>query len=271
MIARPTLDLDRLSYKHRMDASGLLVSKGNNLLDASVVSDKAQKKNRAYIQSDKRGAVVDVGLVLAAIAYYDMALLLMRPFDPSYRTVTNWKCNALCALGQYADAVAWYAEIVRIDSEQNGGTISGNATTALAKEQLAKYKGRANAPLSYRTDDVDDFVAPPFTLYAQQCLMSLAKGKYADATLYFQQEDRKEYSTKVLKQKWSELVGGADFADLSMSLEEHLFDWKGKSKKDEGWCYFSVSGPDFNEGISFVVGCTEAGGHAVRRIEFGRP
>jgi tetratricopeptide (TPR) repeat protein len=241
------------------------------LLDASVVSEQAQKKNRTYIQGDKRGEVVDVGLVLAAIAYYDMALLLMRSFDPNYRTVTNWKCNALCAIGQYADAVRWYEEIVRIDSEQNGGTVSGNATTALAKEKMAKYQGRTNAPLSYRTDDLDDFVAPPFTLYAQQCLISLAKGKYADATLYFQQDDRKEYSTKLLKKKWTELVGGADFADLSISLEEHLFEWKGKSRKDEGWCYFSVSGPDFNEGISFVVGRTETGNPAVRRIEFGRP
>jgi hypothetical protein len=274
MTVRPTLDLGRLSYKHRMDASGLLVSKGNNLLDGSVVSEKAQKKNRTYVPGKKRGEVVDVGLVLGAIAYYDMALLLMRPFDPSYRTVTNWKCNALCSIGQYADALSWYEEIVRVDSEQNGGTPSNNATTALAQKQLAAYRGKTNAPLDHRVDDVDDFIAPPFTLYAQTCLTSLAKGKYADATLYFAQEDRKKYSAKMLKRSWTELVGGADFADVSISLEKHLFDWNGKSKKDEGWCYFSVTGPEFNEGISFVVGGTGStgdGSFAVRRIEFGRP
>jgi hypothetical protein len=273
LTTRPTVDLDRLSYKHRTDASGVLVSKGNGLLDASVVSKKAQKKNRTYVRGDKRGEVVDVAAVLAAIAYYDMALLLMRPFDPSYPTVANWKCNALCAIGQYADAVTWYEEIVQIDREQNGGTVSSNATTALARKQIVRYRGRSNAPLSYRTDDVDDFVAPPFTLYAQACLTSLAKGTHADATRYFEQKDRKAYSAKVLKQKWNDLVGGTDFADLSISLEEHLFDWKGRSKTDEGWCYFSVSGPDFNEGISFVVGGTGDGdgSFAVRRIEFGRP
>lgn len=274
MIAPPTVDLDKVSYKHRMDASGLLVSKGNSLLDASAIRDGAQKKDRTYVKGEQRGEVVDVGLVLAAIAYYDMALLLKRPFDPNYRTVANWKCNALCAIGQYADAVAWYGEIVRLDAEQNGGAVSKNATTALAREQIVKYRGRTNAPLRYSADDVSDFIAPPFTLYAQTCLNRMARGKYADATLYFEQKDRKKYSAKLLKQKWSELVGGADFADLAINLEEHLFDWKGKSRKDEGWCYFSVSGPDFNEGISFVVGGTGStgdGSFAVRRIEFGRP
>jgi len=70
---------------------------------------------------------------------------------------------------------------------------------------------------------------------------------------------------------WKELVGGAGFGDLSIGLEKHLFDWKGKSKGQDGWCYFSVSGPDFNEGISFVVGGSGNGGLAVRKIEFGRP
>ena len=88
---------------------------------------------------------------------------------------------------------------------------------------------------------------------------------------YFQQADRKEYSAKRLKHDWDELVGGAHFADVSFSLEEHLFDWKGKSGNDEGWCYFSVSGRDFNEGISFIVGSGNDGSYAVLKIEFGRP
>jgi hypothetical protein len=62
MTARPTLDLDKLSYKHRF------VSKGNSLRDASVVSEQAQKKNRTYVPGEKRGEVVDVGRRLGAAA-----------------------------------------------------------------------------------------------------------------------------------------------------------------------------------------------------------
>jgi hypothetical protein len=268
---RPTLSLDKLPYKHRFDAATLLASKANNLRDASVVGERAQKKNRTYVRNEQTGELVDVGLVLAALSYFDMALLLMRSFDPNYRTVANWKCNALCSIGQYADAVNWYEEIVRVDREQNGGTVSRNATTALAQEQLAKYRGRSNVALTHPVDDTDNFIAPPFTLYAQGCLTSLAKRKFADAALHFAPEDRKTYSAKLLKQKWIELVGTTDFADVSIVLQEHLFEWRGKLEHDLGWCYFSVSGPECNEGVSFVVRNTEHGGFAIHRVEFGRP
>jgi len=265
------IDLDTLSYKNRSDAAGLLISKGNQLVDAAVVAEAGTKKNRTYVPGSERGELVDVGLVLAAVAYFDMALLLMRPFDPNYKTVINWKCNALCAIGQYADAVGWYEEIVRIDGEEHGGTISEGPTTALAQKRIVELREKDNAPLAFRVEAVDDFVTPPFTLYAQHCLTSLAKGKYAEATSYFAEEDRKAYSAKVLKQRWQALVGSRGLADLSLALESHLFEWEGKSKHDIGWCYFSVTGPDIQEGLSFVVGATESQSFAVRRIEFGRP
>lgn len=269
--ARPTLELDKLSYQYRSDASGMLISKGNSLRSASVVRDSSKKANRTYVRGQKRGELVDVGLVLAAIAYYDMALLLMRPFDPNYATAVNWKCNALCSIGQYAEAVTWYEEIVRIDREAHGGAASGDPTAALARKQLASFRSKKNAPLDSRIDDVDDFTAPPFTLYAQEYLRHLASGKYADAAKYFDLEDRTAYSPKRLKQRWTELVGGANLSELSISLQNHLFDWKGKAKTDAGWCYFSVSGADFSDGVAFVIGHSAQGGHAVRSIEFGRP
>lgn len=266
---RPTIDIDQHSYKHRFDASSLLTSKANKMLDASVVQEK--KKNRAYVAGENADEFVDVARVLAAIAYFDMALTLIRPFDPNYSTVANWKCNALRSIGQYADAVVWYEEIVRIDEERNGGTSSDDPTAQLARKQATKLRGKVNAPLDSGINDADDFLAPPFTLWAQSCLRDMASGKYKDAALHFNAKGRTQYSAKALQAEWSNLLGQANSADLSIALEEYRFEWPGKSKAEIGWCYFSVSGPDLNEGIAFVVAQGADGNEEVCSVEFGRP
>jgi hypothetical protein len=99
----------------------------------------------------------------------------------------------------------------------------------------------------------------------------LAKGKYADAVRYFEGGNREKFSSAVLKKNWKQLVGDSEFADLSINLESHLFEWEGKSKADIGWCYFAISGPEVNEGVACVVKSTGGLGLAVRQIEFGRP
>jgi len=218
------IDLNKLSYRHRDTASGLLVSKANGFADSAIVLERKQKKGRTYVDGEKAGQLVDVGAVMAAIAYYDMALLLMRPFDPNYSTVANWKCNALCKLRQFEDAAIWYAEIIRLDEESHGGAPSGDATAKLAREQLGRLKSKKNAPLRYRETDTNDFADPPFTLYAFECVTQLAKGKYADASLYFEVADRKKFASGVLKKHWKQMVGDTQFADLSISLESHLFE-----------------------------------------------
>lgn len=265
------IDLNTLSYRHRADAAGLLVSKANGLADAAIIPQAKLKKGRAYIAGATSGSLVDVAALHAAIAYYDMALLLMRPFDGNYLTVANWKCNALTKLGQFETAAAWYAEIVRVDQEANGGVSSNAPTAALAHRQLARFANKENEPLSYRDSDTDDFVAPPFTLYAQQCVLTLAKGKFADGSMHFDVGDRNHFSAAYLKRQWKALVGEAEYSDLSITLESYLFEWDGKSTDDIGWCYFAVSSRDLHEGVECIVKRTGPLGTAIHRIAFGRP
>jgi len=79
------IDLNSIPYKHRFNAASLLISKANRLGGLGLESP------------DQKG---DNQRLLAAVAYYDMALVLMKPFDPNYSTVLNWKCNTLTASGQ---------------------------------------------------------------------------------------------------------------------------------------------------------------------------
>lgn len=264
--------LDKLSYKHRFNASSTLTSKANNLLDAASVQEKDLKKNKKYIKPfDNKSEYIDVSLVEAAIAYYDMALLLMKPYDSNYRTVANWKCNALIKLGQYEDAVAWYKEIIKTSAEANGINGPSSTTVELAKKQIAKFDGLKNEPVDYLSNDNTAFNDPPFCMYVAEFINKLAMGKYADAIKYIDHQKEKEYSVKILKKNWKELVGDVDIDSLSVSVESHLFEWEGQKDKEMGWCYFSISGNGINEGIAVIVSTTEHNSYAITKIEFGRP
>lgn len=266
------IELDDLSYKHRFNASSMLTSKAHSLADAARVTAEERKKNRRYIAPfDGRAAYVDVDLLGAAIAYYDMALLLMRPNDPNWSTVANWKCNALISLGQYEDALRWYAHIVKASAAADGPHAPSNATVELAKKQIASYRGRKNEPVDYRGEDSADFKDPPFCMYARDFVEALATGRNAEAVKHIEPDKRKEYSTAKLKTSWKQLVGRAGPDTLSISLESYAFDWKGRQGTEMGWCYFSVTGSDVHEGIAIVVSGAEHGGIAITRVEFGRP
>jgi tetratricopeptide (TPR) repeat protein len=241
------------------------------MLDAAGVREKDRKKNKKYIKPfTGDDEYVDVALVAAAIAYYDMALLLMKPLDPNYATVANWKCNALLKLGQYEEAVAWYQEIIKVSAEADGNA-PPDATAELAAKQLRKYEGRKNEPVDYRATDAELFDAPPFTAHVEEFINKLASGKVTDAVRYIADEKKAEYSVKALKQRWKDLVGEAGLDSLSISLESHQFDWKGRKASEMGWCYFSISGDGVSEGISAVVAKTKEGFLVLTKVEFGRP
>lgn len=265
--------LDNLSYKHRSNASSMLISKANNLLDAASVQEKDLKKNKKYIKPfDNKSEYIDVSLVAAAIDYYDMSLLLVKPYDSNYRTVANWKCNALIKLGQYEDAVAWYKEIIKTSAEANGINGPSNATVELAEKQIAKFNGLKNEAVDYHSNDNEAFNDPPFCMYVAAFINALAIGKYTDALKYIDHEKEDAYSVKTLKKNWKELVGEADIDSLSVSLESHLFEWKGQKDIEMGWCYFSISGNGISEGISVIVSKIEQqNSYAITKIEFGRP
>src|SRR5579859_1887620 len=97
------IDLNSIPYKHRFNGASLLISKANRLVGLPLPEQKGDPQK-----------------LLAALAYYDMALALIKPFDANYSTVVNWKCTVLRSLGQYEDAVNWYREIVRISDEVDG-------------------------------------------------------------------------------------------------------------------------------------------------------
>jgi hypothetical protein len=135
------IDLDSIPYKHRFNGASLLIAKANRLWGMGP-SD-------SYREADEPK-------LLAASAYYDMALALMKPFDSNYSTVLNWKCNVLGALRQYEDAVLWYREIVRI-SDETDGKAKRNATAALAQKMIHEYAGRKNESLKASNPDKTTF------------------------------------------------------------------------------------------------------------------
>jgi hypothetical protein len=153
------IDLDSLPYKHRFNGASLLISKANRLAGLPLPDQKGDHRK-----------------LLAALAYYEMALALMKPFDPNYSTVLNWKCNLLRSLGQYEDAVNWYREIVRI-SDETDGKAKRNATAALADEMIQKYTGRANEPLEMGGAHAAAFDDPPYCMIAEEFCVLLRRNR----------------------------------------------------------------------------------------------
>jgi tetratricopeptide (TPR) repeat protein len=208
--------------------------------------------------------------LLAALAYYDMALALMKPFDPNYSTVVNWKCNVLRSLGQYEDAVNWYREIVRI-SDAVDGKAQRNATAALADEMIQKHAGRKNEPLESGGADAAAFDDPPYCMVAEEFCVLLSEGKFKKAHLYLSPALKESFPLPKLKAAWQQMTGKAHSEEMSLTLQQHMVDWPDRKSDDVGWCYFSVSAAEFSEAITVVVSRMPDNSDRITQLEFGRP
>ena len=253
MSVMKSIDLDSIPYKHRYNGASLLIAKANRL---GGLGPPDQKGNNSKL--------------LTALAYYDMALALMKPFDSNYSTVVNWKCNVLRSLGQYEDAVHWYREIVRI-SDEIDGKVKRNATAALADEMIQKLAGRKNEPLDIGTADAAAFDDPPYCMFAEEFCVLLSEGKFKKAHLYLSPPLKEAFPIPKLKAEWQQMTGRAHSEEIGLTLEQHMVDWPGRKSDDVGWCYFSVSAGEFSEAITVVVSRMPDNSDRITQLEFGRP
>ncbi len=249
-----SVNLNTLPYKHRSNGASLLIAKANRLYD----------------MNNAQGAKGDPKALMSALAYYDMALVLMKPYDPNYSTVVNWKCNVLRALEQFEEAVTWYREIVRISDETDGKGMR-NATALLAERMISAYDGRSNAPLPASIGDEPDFDEPPHCMYAQEFCALLAQRKLTKAYACLSPALKERVSMDTLKGDWKRMTKGASPTDLGIVLEQHILDWPTRKDEEIGWCYLSVSTEEVNEAITLVVGRTPYNGYWITELEFGRP
>lgn len=247
------IDLHSIPYKHRFNGASLLISKANRL---GGLGPPDQKENNQKL--------------LAVLAYYDMALALMKPFDPNYSTVLNWKCNVLRSLGQYEDAVNWYQEIVRI-SDEIDGKAQRNATAALADEMIQKHGRRKNEPLEIGNADAAAFDDPPYCMFAEEFCVRLSEGKFKKAHLCLSPPLKAMFPVAKLKEQWQQMTGKAPTEEISLTLEQHMVDWPGRKSGDVGWCYVAVSAAEFSEAIAVVVGRMADSSDRITQLEFGRP
>jgi hypothetical protein len=194
----------------------------------------------------------------------------MKPFDPNYSTVVNWKCNVLRSLGQYKDAVNWYREIVRL-SDETDGKAQRNATAVLADEMIQKYAGRANEPLEIKDADAAAFDDPPFCMVAEEFCVLLSEGKFRKAHLYLSPALRETFPVPKLKAAWQQMIGKAHSEEMSLTLEQHMVDWPDRKPDDVGWCYFSVSAAELSEAVTVVVSRMPDNSDRLTQLEFGRP
>ena len=244
--------LDTIPYGHRFGGASLLVAKANRL--AGMLSEKRDTDRKQLI---------------AAVSYYDMALVLSKPYDPNYPTILNWKCNALLRLGLYAEAVDWYREIVRI-SDETDGKVERNATAKLAEEMIAKYSGHPNEA-DLDSDGSQEFDDPPFCMFAEEFCQLLTERKFKKAHTLLAPFLKEQFTPTRLKESWTSMVGAERQSGVDIALQTHLLEWPARKPDDIGWCYFSISGTDFSEGIALVVGRTPHHAFWISSIEFGRP
>lgn len=249
------VDLNSIPYKLRSNGASLLISKANRLCGMISTASTGEPDKRALV---------------ASLAHYDMALALLKPYDPNYSTVVNWKCNVLRELGQYEEAVCWYREIIRISDETDGKGMR-NATARLAEEMIRKCDGCPNEALEVASSTEADFDEPPYCMYAAEFCALLAERKFRKAQAYLSPMLRERVSVDRLKDDWKQMTQGSTSTELEIVLQQHMLDWPTRKAEDIGWCYFSVSTEAFNEAVSIVVGSTPQNGYWITELEFGRP
>jgi tetratricopeptide (TPR) repeat protein len=207
------IDISKLPYKHRFAAASMLMSRGNRLTELMSLPFKRTEER-------------DVSRVLEGLSFYDMALSLIKPYDPNYQTLLHWKCQALISIGQFEDAKEWYEELLRIAAEAEGPNfIRGYAK--LAQEQVAVLAGKKNEPLpDISRLDVKLFDDPPFCAWAEQFCWLLRDRKFTQAHRYLSANLGNRLTPSALKKMWSSLIGSAGqdvdifWKDLSWGLHQ---------------------------------------------------
>jgi len=248
------VDLNSIPYTHRFSAASLLVAKANRL--SGLLNPESPS--------------VEPRALVAAVAYYKMALLLSRRFDPNYSTVANWLCIALVALKQYQDATDWYQQIVRI-SDEIDGKAKRNATAALALDMISRYSGLPNERRPELLEGSDSFNDPPYCVHAEGLCTLLAERKFKKAYEYLAPSLQQAISLAKFKDGWLGMVGRARAEDIDIILQQQMLEWPTRKQDEIGWCHFSISGQDFNEAVSVVVARTPYNGYWITELEFGRP
>lgn len=250
-----SVDLNALPYKHRFNGASLLIAKANRLCGMSSSAGNEKPDQKALV---------------ASLAFYDMALALLKPYDPNYATVVNWKCSVLRELRQYEEAVCWYREIIRISDETDGKGMR-NATAKLAEEMIRACERRANEPLEVASGGEADFDDAPYCMYAEEFCALLAEQKFKKAHACLSPVLKETVSLKKLRDDWKQMTQGAKAEELGIALQQHMLDWPARKAEEIGWCYFSVSGEAFNEAVTVVVGRTPHHAYWITQLEFGRP
>lgn len=251
--AMKQIQLDKIPYQHRHKAAWVLVTKAHQLGGLVHPDDKV---------SDPK--------LLVALAYYDMALALMKPFDPNYPTLVNWKCNLLAALGQYETAIEWHQEIVRISDETDGLT-TRNATAQMAMEMIQRYAGRKNEPLASSEAEITAFDLPPYAMMAEEFCRRLCEGHFKKAQAMLSPKLRDLFPLAKLRADWQQMTRSSQTEPMSLALEQHLLDWPDRNPDDIGWCYVSVTASEFSEAVTVVVSRMPDHSERITHLEFGRP
>ena len=247
-----SVNLEAIPYSYRFSGASLLIAKANRLAGMLSGQRDVQRKQ-----------------IIAAVSYYDMALSLSKPYDPNYPTILNWKCNALLRLGLYEEAVDWYREIVRI-SDETDGKAERNATAKLAEEMIVKYSGLPNDG-HLDSDGSEEFDDPPFCMFAEEFCQLLTERKFKKAHGLLAPLMKEEFSPIRLKESWISMVGAETEPGIDIALQNHLLEWPERKPENIGWCYFSISGTKFSEGIALVVSRTPHNAFWISGVEFGRP
>lgn len=252
-----TPDISAIPYEHRFAAAGLITSKGNRLARIGAnLSNPLTKK--------------EVKGLMTALSYFDIALFLLKPFDPNYLTTLNWKCLALESLGQFADARRAYQDLLNIVAQAEGPNTE-NVYVDLAKGQIKKLTGKDNEPLpDYSRPTMAEFDDPEFCVWAEQFCYLLRDGKFKDAYNYLSAEFGNQLSQAELKQRWNSMLLEST-EDPNITLEHFELAAKNSKNKKIGWCYFSVTCEEANEAITVEVGNSKSGGFNIIGLEFGRP
>jgi len=235
----------------------MLVSKANRLTELNAVvstEDTATKQSKAL----RKG-----------LDFYEIALGLMKPFDPNYSTIMNWRCLALIKQGRYSEAVSGYKEIVSI-SEKTDGKHLPNATAQLAKDQITKYATLEDIVNDGDNEsDVNLFDDPPYCMFAGEFCSLLVDRKFKKAHSLLSEAAKEKWSQKAIQSNWESMVDGVDLPDCN--LLENLTDWPSRKQNEIGWCYHSVTHDLLNEAIAVVVALTKHNTYQITKIEFGRP
>lgn len=249
------IDISKLPYKHRFAAATALMTKGNKLTGVgkpppSPTDEKARRK------------------ILEGLSYYHMALSLIKPHDPNYQTLLNWKCMALISLEQYKSARLWYEELVRIAIQSEGAGQLG-PTAEHAQNQVKLLSGKKDAPLpEYKDSEIELFDNPMFCVWGENFCELLANKKYKDAHAYLAED--LGITTQQLKKSWLDMLDGSK-QDVHIFLETFEVNSDASNANRVGWCYFVISNDDVNEAIAIDVSKTRDNSYAISSIEFGRP